>query len=143
MSTFNTGGQRYRKVHGRAIGYQYGHPDAFGVPGSPTTINEVYGDGLSITYGMPRQHVWTYVAAVSEGILNANTDSNCPCSDYPGVSPPSYIGDNWYCESGNLIQGHQTCFLMIHSGMVRIARERAVAMVNLLHGSVSSYLDQL
>ena len=104
-TTFNTGGQQYGKVCGRAIEYQYGHPDAFGVPGSPTTINEVYVDGLSITYGMPHQHVWTHVAAVSEGILNSNTDSNCPCSDYPGVSPrppnvfsndPLWDGEN--CE---------------------------------------------
>ena len=37
----------YRKVCGRAIGYQYGHTDVFAVPGTPT-INGVYIDGLSI-----------------------------------------------------------------------------------------------
>jgi hypothetical protein len=98
---FNTGGQQYRKVCGRAIGYQYGNPDAFLTPGR--TINEAYVDGLSITYRMPRQHIWTYAAAVSEVPINqiAYTASNCPCSSIPGISPPSYLGDNWYCESGN------------------------------------------
>ena len=98
---FNTGEQQYRKVCGRAIGYQYGSTDAFGaISGSPT-INEVYVDGLSITYGMPRQHIWTYAAAVSEVPIIAYTASNCPCASIPGTLPPSFLGDNWYCESGN------------------------------------------
>ena len=97
---FSTGGQQYRKVCGRAIGYQYGNTDAFVVNGTPT-INEVYVDGLSITYGAPRQHIWTYAAAVSEVPLISYTASNCPCASLPGTSPPSYLGNNWYCESGN------------------------------------------
>ena len=98
---FNTEGQQYRKVCGRAIGYQYGNTDAFAVPNSPT-INEVYVDGLSITYGVLRQHIWTYAAAVSEmPITNSYTASNCPCASIPGTSPPSFLGNNWYCESGN------------------------------------------
>jgi dynein heavy chain len=88
-------------VCGRAIGYQYGNPDAFGANFGSSTINEVYVDGLSITYGMPRQHIWTYAAAVSEVPIIAYTASNCPCSNNPGTLPPSYLGDNWYCESGN------------------------------------------
>ena len=95
---FNTGGQQYTKVCGRAIGYQYGNPDAFAVPG---TINEVYVDGLSITYGAPRQHIWTYAAAVSEVPIMDYTASNCPCASHPGTASPSYLGNNWYCESGN------------------------------------------
>ena len=31
----------------------------------------------------------------------ANIDSNCPCASYAGFPAPSYLGDNWYCESGN------------------------------------------
>ena len=27
---------------------------------------------------------------------------NCPCSIiYPGISPPTFVGSNYYCESGN------------------------------------------
>ena len=90
--------RQYTKVCGRAIGYQYGHTDAFA--GDPRNIDEIYVDGLSITYGSPRQHLWTYAAGVREG-PSTYTSSNCPCSSYPGASPPSFLGDNWYCESGN------------------------------------------
>ena len=98
---FNTEEQEYRKVCGRVIGYQYGSIDSFVTSNNPTdTINEVYVDGLSITYGVPRQHLWTYTAAVRER-SSSYTGSNCPCSSYPGASPPSFLGNNWYCESGN------------------------------------------
>ena len=91
----------YTKVCGRAVGYQYGNPDAFRFA-SERTIDDPYVDGLSITYGFPRQHIWTYAAAVREGPINgANIDSNCPCASYAGFPAPSYLGDNWYCESGN------------------------------------------
>ena len=101
QSTFiSSDDHQYTKVCGRAIGYQYGHTDAFGPPGNHRTIDEIYVDGLSITYGSPRQHLWTYVAAVREG-QSTYTGSNCPCSYYPGASPPYYVGNNWYCESGN------------------------------------------
>ena len=26
---------------------------------------------------------------------------HCPCSSNPGASPPPFVGNNWYCESGN------------------------------------------
>ena len=91
----------YTKVCGRAIGYQYGNPDAF-LFGSGRNIDQDYVDGLSITYGLPRQHLWTYAAAVREGPINgADIDSNCPCASYAGFPAPPYLGDNWYCESGN------------------------------------------
>ena len=25
----------------------------------------------------------------------------CPCAKYPGPAPPSFVGDHYYCESGN------------------------------------------
>ena len=90
----------YTKVCGRAIGYQYGNPDAFRF-GSEWTLDQIYVDGLSITLGVPRQHLWTYAAAVREGPLNSHVSSNCPCASYAGFPAPSYLGDNWYCESGN------------------------------------------
>ena len=91
--------REYTKICGRAIGYQYGHTDAFAVS-ARGSIDQVYVDGLSITYGSPRQHVWTYASAVREG-PSSYVGSNCPCSSYPGAQPPSFLGNNWYCESGN------------------------------------------
>ena len=90
----------YTKVCGRAIGYQFGHTDAF--LETLNSINGVYVDGLSITYGSPRQYIWTFASGASEiPIGSSHTSSNCPCSNYQGISPPDFVGNNWYCESGN------------------------------------------
>ena len=100
-ATFSNGGLRYSKVCGRAIGYQYGHTDAFNIEFPGVTLEDNYVDGLSITYGhQPRQHIWTYASAAFEGQLDSQ-ESNCPCSNNPGTVAPTYLGNNWYCESGN------------------------------------------
>ena len=91
--------QEYTKVCGRAIGYQYGHPDAFAYRLNGETIDQIYVDGLSITYGSPCQHLWTFAVGAREGPNYSRY--NCPCSQPPGTSAPSYLGNNWYCESGN------------------------------------------
>ena len=89
---------RYSRVCGRAIGYQYGSTDAFlDNLNDVVPIDQPYVDGLSITYGSPRQHIWTFAAGHE---VPAPAEHNCPCSAYPGVSPPPYVGNNWYCESG-------------------------------------------
>lgn len=64
------------------------------------SFDDVYIDGLSISYGNPHQHIWTYAAALREG-PSVYTYANCPCSGNPGASAPAYVGNNWYCESGN------------------------------------------
>ena len=94
--------REYTKICGRAIGYQYGATDGFASSfyDNMNSLDQIYVDGLSITYGSPRQHVWTYASGLRDG-LSAYTGSNCPCSSYPGARPPPVIGNNWYCESGN------------------------------------------
>ena len=92
---------RYSRVCGRAIGYQYGDPDAFSQRESDVTVDQNYVDGLSITYGSPQQHIWTFAAAVREGDTPVDSIFHCPCSVHPGASPPLFVGNNWYCESGN------------------------------------------
>ena len=57
-STVYATGRQYSKVCGRVIGYQVDSPDAF-LPGRG--INETYADGVSITYGQPCTHIWSYV----------------------------------------------------------------------------------
>ena len=93
--TFPTDGIRYSKVCGQARGYQYLSPDGFGH--SSGNINTVYVDGVAITFGSPRQHLWTYAAGVSDDYKNRN---NCPCAKYPGADPPDFVGQDYYCESG-------------------------------------------
>ena len=53
------------KVYGRAIGYQFGSTDAFRSNLFMVTIDDAYMDGISITHGSPRNHIWTYTAASS------------------------------------------------------------------------------
>ncbi len=100
--TVETLGVQYQKVCGRVIGYQYYTPDAFksvpsGCP-SPCTIDHHYVDGVSITHGnQPRKHVWTYAAG---NVELEYLQYQCPCSSFPGVQPPSFVGSDYYCESG-------------------------------------------
>ena len=50
---------------------------------------------VSITRGNPRLYIWTLAAGLRENAANRN---NCPCDG--GPSAPSFVGDNYYCESG-------------------------------------------
>ena len=61
-TTFNTGEVNYTKVCGRVIGYQYSDTNGFGPSRLSPGIDQTYVDGVSITHGFPRQHVWTFAA---------------------------------------------------------------------------------
>ena len=63
-------------------------------------INESYIDGVSITRGSPRYHIWSYVGSFSE--IAAFLDA-CPCARdlSSAAQPQSFVGNNYYCESGN------------------------------------------
>jgi len=64
------------------------------------TVNGIYADGVSITLGSPRKHVWTYVAGLSDNI--DYTTANCPCANHSSSQVPTFVGNNYYCESGNI-----------------------------------------
>ena len=91
----------YTKVCGRAHGYGYTTPDAFRASEtSGQTIEGYYVDGLSVTHGRPRSHVWTFAAGVSKTFNHPK--SNCPCAaPYPGAAAPSFVGEDYFCESGS------------------------------------------
>ena len=81
----------YTNVCGRVGGYQFSSSDGFHTV--TDSIDSHYIDGISITRGNPRTHLWSYVAG------------NCPCArsdptDRTGV--PSFVGENFYCESGSI-----------------------------------------
>ena len=101
-ASFYPTGRRYSRVCGRIVGYQYGTPDAFGLDAVNHTIDSYYVYGVSVTHGTPRNHVWTFAAGLSEG--GFSQQFNCPCVNFshPDSSfPPSFVGNNYYCESGN------------------------------------------
>ena len=97
---FPTYGREYFMIRGWIRGYQKGTPDGFrAYKEDGLGINEAYVDGVSITVGYPRRHVWTYAAGVSaEGNY---PKSNCPCAVTRGPDSPPFVGENYYCQSGN------------------------------------------
>ena len=105
-SQFYTVQQSYRKVCGRIIGYQVGSTDVFG--DRQLLIDQTYVDGVSLTYGSPRQHIWTFASGLSETITTSHSNHErytCPCAlvgtGFRMQQPPSYVGNNYFCESGN------------------------------------------
>ena len=95
--------RQYSRVCGKVIGYQYGGTDGFGNGAFGQTIDSYYVYGVSVTHGTPRNHIWTFAAGVSEGEYTLHVAFNCPCSNNGPHDSflPSFIGDNYYCESGN------------------------------------------
>ena len=66
--TYSTGSEQYDQVCGRITGYQIGTVDAF-IDGPDVAIDTYYVDGVSVTRGSPRQHIWTFAAGVDEGSI--------------------------------------------------------------------------
>ena len=109
--TFDTTGFQYTKVCGRAIGYQYYTTDCFYrfVPQSTGTPDDNYVDGISVTHGNnPRKHIWTFATGLlepNEAVRPGHRKYVCPCAapNDPrfGTDPPSYVGDNYFCEAGH------------------------------------------
>uniref|UniRef100_A0A1X7T838 Uncharacterized protein n=1 Tax=Amphimedon queenslandica TaxID=400682 RepID=A0A1X7T838_AMPQE len=91
---FQTNGISYSQICGKVVGYQKGTPDAVY---ANNNINDAYIDGVSITRGSPRQHVWSYIAGYQS---NINSGSACPCNTGANTTVPSFIGEHYYCESG-------------------------------------------
>ena len=89
---FPTNGIAYTQICGRVVGYQKGSTNGIISSGD---IDSAYLDGVSITRGSPREHVWSYIAG-----LRSDIASSCPCSHGSDVNVPSFVGDDYYCESG-------------------------------------------
>ena len=91
----------YSKVCGKIIGYQVGSIDAFEC--TNPTIDTFYVDGVSLTHGNPRQHIWTFASANDE--VTGHPPSNCPCTHTPTASqaapPPEYVGNDYFCDTGS------------------------------------------
>ena len=90
----------YSQVCGRVTGYQKGSPDAIS-QGLVNSINEAYVDRVSLTRGNPKQHIWTFMAALNENFFLSDGMHECPCAPNSPVSLPSFVGNDYFCESGN------------------------------------------
>ena len=88
----------YSQVCGRVIGYQYGTPDALWGR-NQQIIDTPYVDGVSITHGSPRQHIWTLMGGNSE---TGEDNYHCPCNTGSTANVPPF---DYFCESGNPLTG--------------------------------------
>ena len=99
-ATFPVRGGEYNRICGRIRAYQYASTDGFDSyhQGRVTTIDGAYVDGVSVTHGTPRNHIWTFAAGLSEG--NPTSPNVCPCDASIEIRVPSFIGEDYFCESG-------------------------------------------
>ena len=101
--TFPSYGIKYSRVCGRVTAYQFGDPGAFGPytnsPSISSTINDPYVDGVVITHGSPRNHIWTFACARRElGSRNYVCPCTNPANSYPITIPP-WVGQDYFCET--------------------------------------------
>ena len=89
---------QYSNICGRVIGYQIGSTDAF-YYGSDN-ISSVYVDGVSLTrtHGNLTHHIWTFASGIHRAASGLAT---CPCSGSDATPPPVFVGEDYFCDSGN------------------------------------------
>ena len=96
---YPTLGLPYTQVCGQAVGYMYGSAEGLQAYYTNKTIDSPYVDGLSITYGSPRHHLWTYAASINR---------LCLCQSRSLASqPPSFVEDDYYCDGLNQPWGYK------------------------------------
>ena len=86
----------YSEVCGQAFGYASTSPDAF--LNRNVGINGAYLDEVSITYGKPRQHIWSLAAGHGTDVFSVY---RCPSdnSDRNNAQlAPSFVGNNYFCD---------------------------------------------
>ena len=93
--TFPSRDIKYSQVCGKVIGYQYNSPDGASAYSSSKDINSPYIDGIILTHGSPRKHIWSLISGYSD--VGAN---RCPCGSNDPKTVPSFVDSDYYCESG-------------------------------------------
>ena len=101
-TTFSVHGLEYSRVCGKVIGYQFGRVNGLWNyhKNKGLTLDQTFLDGVVLTHGSPRNHIWSFVACYNQG---RNDASGCPCSTsrcFTGTVPP-FIGDSYFCDSGS------------------------------------------
>ena len=102
---FPSNGIPYRSVCGRVLAYQFRNTDAFYSwrPGSmnPPSIGGPYVDGVSVTYGRPRQHLWSFAAGSRD--THKQISRTCPCTSSEAaanITIPPFVGQDYFCDTG-------------------------------------------
>ena len=97
---YPTLGLNFTQVCGQAVGFRSGSTDGLdAIFLSNKTIDNPYVDGLSITYGTPRHHLWTYAAG---------HNGRCLCHLRSHASPPpSFVGQHYYCDGNDAVSEYR------------------------------------
>lgn len=90
----------YSKVCGRIRGYQFGATSAFQFASQGLEGN--YVEGVSLTHGPSgnRTHIWTFASSLTEVFDGRFSDQFCQCVTSAAPAPPSFVGNDYFCESG-------------------------------------------
>ena len=66
------------------------------------SIDSYYPEGVSVTHGSPRQHIWSFVAGLYERSDTYERIYACPCvaGTANGNGIPTFVGQNYFCETG-------------------------------------------
>jgi flagellar biosynthesis chaperone FliJ len=97
--TISSATVEYSRVCGKIIAYQVGTPEPFFVFLGQGIINSYYVNGISLTHGNPRQHIWTFGAGTDE--INTS-ELSCPCFNASRVKgPPAFVGNDYFCDTGS------------------------------------------
>ena len=98
----NSSLSQYSQVCGRATAYRWGYNYAFnGYHSASQNIDGYYVDGLSLTHGSPRTHIWTFASGLFNGtnINDTLPTLRCPCNPGNSFSSPPFVGNDCFCES--------------------------------------------
>ena len=82
--SFPVSGLTYNRVCGRAVGYAASSVDAFDDYRNLNDIDLPYFNGVSVTHGSPRLHIWSFAAGHG---------SHCPCENGGGRLPHTFVGN--------------------------------------------------
>ncbi len=94
---YPTANVQYSRVCGKVIGYQFGLTNAFADSSNDISLG-TYADGVSLTHGSPREHIWTFVAAFNEA---DDLLATCRCMNSEALLPPSFVGTDYFCDTAN------------------------------------------
>ena len=93
---FESHGHTYSSICGHIQGYSYNTPIKYR---TRHTIEWPHVDSVSITYGTPPTHIWTYAAG---NVVSENSVHGCPCNINGSNSTiPQYVGGDYYCEAAS------------------------------------------
>ena len=97
--TYSVCGGEYSHVCGGIKAYQWGWTAGLYSYRSES-IDEAYFSGVAVMHGSPRQHIWTFAAGAAENWDSRNSFL-CPCDINSASSVPPFVGEDYFCESGN------------------------------------------